>query len=265
MIPKIKLGEENLPIFALGTWNIRSEKNMIETIRYAIENGINHIDTAEIYGDAEEIVGKIVKEFKRENIFITTKVPPYNASFKGIILSCEKSLKRLKTDYIDLYLLHWYEEYYPLEETFSGFLKLIQEKKIRYAGVSNFKIEELKKAINITPYLKIVNNQIEYNFDTFPYVEGKLLPFCKENNIVISGYSPFWSGKIQKENKKWKMIEEVSKNYRVSPFQLILNILARKKEIIIIFKTENIQHLKENINSLNFEIKEEDIRKIIEL
>jgi len=264
MIPKIKFQNEEIPIFVLGTSNIRNEKNMIDTIKYAIQNGLNHIDTAQIYGNAEEIIGKIIKEFDRGKIFITTKIPPYKASFKETILSCEYSLKRLKTDYIDLYLLHWYEEIYPLEETFSAFLKLIDEKKIRYAGVSNFDIYELEKAMNISTNLKIFNNQVKYNLDNFNYVEEKLLPFCEKKEILISGYSPFWSGKIPKENKNWKIIEKISKKYNATPFQIILNFLSRKRKIFIIFKTESIEHLKENLNSLNFEMEEEDIKKIIE-
>jgi len=264
MIPKIKFKNEEIPIFVLGTWNIRNEKNMIETIRYGILKGLNHIDTAQIYGNAEEIIGKIVKEFNREKIFITTKIPPYKASFKETILSCENSLKRLKTDYIDLYLLHWYEKIYPLEETFSAFLKLIDEKKIRYAGVSNFAVPELEKAIDILPNLKIFNNQVKYNLDNFYYIEEKLLPFCEKKEILISGYSPFWTGKIPKENKNWKIIEKISKKYNATPFQIILNFLSRKRKIFIIFKTENIEHLKENLSSLNFEIEEEDIKKIFE-
>lgn len=261
MIPKINLSEteEKIPVFALGTWDIRNRKNMINTIRYAIEIGLNHIDTAEIYGIAEEVIGEAIKGIEREKIFITSKVAPYHASFKGTISACEGSLRRLRTDYIDLYLLHWYEPGISLRETFSAFSKLIEEGKIRYGGVSNFKISELEEAIKI---FKIVNNQVEYNLDNFRYVENELLPFCEKNKITISGYSPLWQKKPPEGTKRWEILEGIAKRHNATPFQIALNFLLRKRKIFLIFKTEHIEHLKENIESINFELDKEDVDKI---
>ncbi|MEN3046579.1 MAG: aldo/keto reductase [Candidatus Hydrothermales bacterium] len=264
MIPKVKLGNEETPIFTLGTWDIRNKKKMIETIRYALEIGLNHIDTAEMYGIAEEVIGEAIKGIAREKIFITSKVLPHNASFNGTITACEKSLKKLKSDYIDLYLLHWYEPYVNLSETFSAFAKLIETGKIRYAGVSNFEIPELNKVTEIFKPFKIVNNQIEYNLSNFKYVEDKILPFCEKNDITVSGYSPFWQGKIPKGTKGWKIIEDIARKYDAKPLQIVLNFLARTGKIILIFKTESIEHLKENLDSIKIKLEEEDLRKIEE-
>ncbi|MEO0263328.1 MAG: aldo/keto reductase [candidate division WOR-3 bacterium] len=264
MIPKIKLSntKEEIPIFCLGTWDIRNKNNMIKTIRYAIEIGLNHIDTAEMYGIAEEVIGEAIRGIDRKRIFITSKVLPQNASFNGTILACERSLKKLKTDYIDLYLLHWYEPWLNLSETFSAFSKLIEMGKIRYAGVSNFKIPELQEMIEIFKPLKIVNNQVKYNLDNFRYVEEELLPFCEENYITISGYSPLWQGREPKGTEKWKILEEIAKKYNAKPFQIVLNFLLRKGKIFLIFKTENTLHLEENVNSINLKVEKEDLEKI---
>ncbi|MEN3044544.1 MAG: aldo/keto reductase, partial [Candidatus Hydrothermales bacterium] len=253
---------EETPIFTLGTWDIRNKKKMIETIRYALEIGLNHIDTAEMYGIAEEVIGEAIKGIDRKKIFITTKVLPHNANFNGTIAACEKSLKKLKSDYIDLYLLHWYEPYIDLSETFSAFAKLIEMGKIRYAGVSNFEIPQINKVIEIFKPFKIVNNQVEYNLFNFKYVEEKLLPFCEKNDITLSGYSPLWQGKIPKETKGWKIIENVAKKYNAKPLQIVLSFLSRKRKIFLIFKTENIEHLKENITSIELKLEEEDIEEI---
>lgn len=264
MIPKIKLSDtgEEIPIFSLGTWDIRNKKSMIDTIRYSIEIGLNHVDTAEIYGIAEDVVGEAIQGIERDRVFITSKVAPYNASFKGTISACEKSLKRLKTEYIDLYLIHWYEPSLNLEETFSAFSKLIETSKIRYAGVSNFKIPELERAIQVFKPFKIVNNQVEYNLDNFRCLEKELLPFCEKNNITISGYSPLWQKKPPRGTNKWKVLEEIAKKYETTPFQIVLNFLLRTGKIFLIFKTEKIEHLKENLYSLEFRIEEEDIERI---
>ncbi len=261
MLPKIKLGEEEIPIFALGTWAIKDEREMIKTISYAIERDLNHIDTAEMYVGAEEIVGKAIKNYQREKIFITSKVLPSNASFEGTIKACERSLRKLKTDYIDLYLLHYYTGEYPLKETLDAFSYLKEKGKIRYFGVSNFDERDFERFSELLINYGVKNNQVEYNLSNFRYVEDKLLPLYEKGKIILSGYSPFWQGNFP-EKRKWKILEKIGKKYEKNPFQVILNFLTRKRNIFVIFKTEKIEHLKINLESLDFTLIEEDIIEI---
>lgn len=263
MLPKINLGNTDIkiPIFALGTWAIRDKEEMIKTIHYAVERGLNHIDTAEMYVGAEEIVGETIKSYDREKIFITSKVLPSNASYEGTIKACERSLRKLKTDYIDLYLLHYYTGQYPLKETFDAFSYLIEKGKIRYAGVSNFDENDFEKFRELLREYGIKNNQVEYNLSNFRYVENKLLPLYEKEKITLSGYSLFWQGNLP-ESRKWKILEKIGKKYDKNPFQVILNFLTRHRKIFVIFKTERIEHLKHNLESLDFALETQDINEI---
>ena len=261
MLPEIELDrtEELLPIFALGTWAIRDPRAMERTIRRAIDEGLWHIDTAEMYEGAEEIVGRAIRG-RRDEVFITTKVMPHNASFRGTIAALERSLKKLKTDYVDLYLLHWYDGSHPLGETMEAFAYLIEQGKVAYAGVSNFSVKEMEEALR---YLKIVNNQVEYNLDNFREVEEELLPFAEENGITLSGYLPLWRG-AWPTGERMKVLKSVARKYGMTVPQVVLNFLTRHRKIIVIFKTENEDHLMENLKSVEFEVEPEDYRRIEE-
>ncbi len=260
MIPKVEIGKTGIqvPIFAIGTWQIRNSENMIRVIRASLELGVNHIDTAEMYSGAEEVISSALKGIPRESVFITSKVLPSNSSFSGTISACKRSLKRLKTDYIDLYLLHWFSGDHPLDETFSAFKKLQEDGLIRFAGVSNFELDELERFGDLLKKYQICNNQVEYNLSNYWYVEDKLLPLCERYSITVSGYSPFWVGRIPYGSKQWNTLELIAHKYGKTPFQLILNFLVRTKKIFVIFKTENLDHLRENIEAVNFVIEEED-------
>lgn len=247
----------HLPILALGTWNIRDPAAMRETIWAAVDLGVYHIDTAELYPGAEEIVGEAIRGI-RERVFLTTKVDPRHATYRGTLAACEGSLRRLKTSFIDLYLLHWLERDTPLEETLRAFQTLIEQGKIRFAGVSNFGVRELRRAQALFQPYSLVNNQVEYNL-THRRIERDLLPYCREVGITVSGYSPFWEGRIPRRSPRWRGIERIAARYGRSPFQIVLNFLARRGEVILIFKTENIEHLRENIAALEFDLDPEDV------
>jgi len=245
--------EEYLPIFALGTWAIRDPKAMERTIRAAIDEGLWHIDTAEMYEGAEEVVGRAVRG-RRDEVFITTKVLPQNASFRGTIAALERSLRKLKTDYVDLYLLHWYDGSHPLGETMEAFAYLIEQGKIAHAGVSNFSPREVDEALR---YLRIVNNQIEYNLDNFRDVEERMLPHAESRGITLSGYLPLWRGRWP-EGEKMEVLREVAGRYGMTVPQVILNFLTRHRRIIVIFKTESVEHLRENLSSVRYTLAPED-------
>ncbi len=261
MLPDLELDstEEFLPIFALGTWAIRDPRAMERTIRRAIDEGLWHIDTAEMYEGAEEVVGRAVRG-RRDEVFITTKVLPQNASFRGTIAALERSLRKLRTDYVDLYLLHWYDGSHPLGETMEAFAYLMEQGKIAYAGVSNFSIGEMEEALK---YLKVVNNQVEYNLGNFRHVEEELLPYAESRDITLSGYLPLWRGRWP-SGRRMEVLKEVADKYGMSVPQVILNFLTRHRKIIVIFKTESEEHLLENLKSVRFRIEQEDYDRIAE-
>ncbi|GBD09890.1 General stress protein 69 [Candidatus Thermoflexus japonica] len=246
-----------LPNLALGTWNIRDPTAMRETIRAAVDLGMFHIDTAEIYPGAEEVVGEAIRGI-RDRVFLTTKVAPQHASYSGTLAACEGSLRRLGTSYIDLYLLHWLERNTPLEETLRAFRTLIEQGKVRFVGVSNFGVRELRRAQALFRPYALVNDQVEYNL-THRRIERDLLPYCREAGITVSGYSPFWEGRIPRRSPRWRGLEQIAARYGRSPYQIVLNFLARQRDVILIFKTERIEHLRENIAALDFVLEPEDV------
>ncbi len=253
--------DEYLPPFALGTWDIRDRKRMVQTIRLALEMGINHIDTAEMYPGAEETIAEALRGVDRQGVFIVSKVLPYHASYKGTKEALEKTLRRLNTDYVDAYLLHWWDGSYPLEETFRAFDELIDEGKMRYAGVSNFSRRELEEAVRIFSPRPIIFDQVKYNLSD-RRAEVDILPLCRKHGITMTAYSPLWQGRYPSP-EKWRVLEMVGRKYGATPFQVALNfLLTRNRDIIAIFKTENPDHLRENLDSLNFELSPEDVELI---
>lgn len=266
MIPQVELGDtgQKIPIFAIGTYGFKNREAMKSALIYAYENGIKHIDTAEMYSGAEEIVGEVIKQVGRENLFITTKVLPHNGSFKKVISACDRSLRKMGTDYVDLYLLHFYTAQYPLEETLSAFEHLVKEGKIRFYGVSNFELMEYDILSNFINKFKIQNNQVDYNVSNALYVEDKILPIYSRHKITISGYSPFWQGRTP-SRRIVDVLESIARKYGKTVRQVILNFLTRTRNIFVIFKSENVEHIKENLGSLSFSLDEEDIKMILNL
>jgi diketogulonate reductase-like aldo/keto reductase len=261
----------------LGTWEIGGRMSRdtsydaegIAAIRGAIELGYNHIDTAEMYGagHSEELVGLAIKDFKRESLFITTKVLPEHLRYNDCIKAAEGSLKRLKTDYIDLYLIHIPNPEIPIEETMKAMDLLVRQKKIRFIGVSNFSVKQLKEAQRCTEN-KIVNNQIEYNLLTRHSgmynvnIESEIVPFCQENEIIITAWKPLVKGILFRE--KNKLLEELIEKYSKTLAQIAINWLISKKNIITIPKSTNPKHLKENLGALGWKLEQEDIKRLDE-
>ena len=184
-----------LPVIGQGTWQSDEddEAAAIRALRAGIDAGMTHIDTAELYGrgNAEELVAKAI-EGRRDEIFLVSKVMPSNASRAGTRKACERSLKHLHTDRIDLYLLHWPGDH-PLEETLGSFRDLQREGKIRFFGLSNFDESGLAEAIDIAGLRQIACNQVLYHLEERT-IERRLLPFCEKHDITVVGYSPFGSG-----------------------------------------------------------------------
>jgi Predicted oxidoreductases (related to aryl-alcohol dehydrogenases) len=210
---------EKIPALGLGTWGIGGfsfpdysyDQLAIEVIRFAVEIGMNFIDTAEMYGSghSEELIGEAIKGI-RDKVFIATKVLPTNFRYEDVIKACERSLKRLKTSYIDLYQLHWPNPSIPIRETMKAMERLVDEGKIRYIGISNFSVEETVEAMNSLSKYEIVSNQVEYSL-LVRDIERDLLPFCNKNKITVIAYSPLARGELLK-GKYYDFLLKIGKN-----------------------------------------------------
>ena len=255
---------EKIPVLGLGTWRMGGgmtadysrDDEYVEAIRYAIKSGITHIDTAELYGagHTEDLVGVVIKKFDRKNLFITTKVSPQHLFLPAQIRrSCENSLKRLKTTYIDLYLIHWPNPLAPMKSVMSALDLLVKEKKIRYIGVSNFSVSQLQNAQKYTKN-KIVTNQVHYSL-LHRDPEDKLLEFCQKENVILTAYTPLETGELAHGNEALK---KVAKKYKKTPAQVALRWLIEKPNVIIIPKASSKEHIDELMGALGWKMERED-------
>lgn len=266
---------QKIPVLGLGTWEVgggmsrrtRNDEEEITAIEKAIKLGYTHIDTAEMYGagHSEELVGNAIANFDRESLFLTTKVLPEHLHYNELIEAAEGSLRRLNTDYIDLCLIHIPNPEIPVKETMEAMDRLVEQGKVRYIGVSNFSVEQLKEAQEYTDN-KIVNNQIEYNLLTRhsgqynKNIESEIIPFCQRNDIIVTAWSPLARGEIF--GGKYELLEEIAEKYAKTKAQIALNWLISKKNIITIPKSTNLKHLKENLGALGWRLEEEDLEKL---
>lgn len=221
------------------------------------------IDTAEIYanGHSEELIGKSIENF-RDFVILATKVSPENLGYQNVIKSCENSLSRFNTNYIDLYQIHWPNPTISLEETMLAMKHLLEAGLIKNIGVCNLSLLELVDVNSIADKfgLKIASNQVEYNLIDRT-IEEDLISYCEENSIMIIGYSPLkWNKYLGKD--KIKTLEDIAKKYNKTITQIILNFLISKPFVITIVKTESIDHIIENAKSSDFELEKQDIELI---
>jgi len=247
---KMTNGHE-IPVFGLGTWELEG-RTCEETVRRALDMGYRHIDTAEAYGN-ESHIGRALQGFNRSDLFITSKVSSSHLWKKDLIEACKRSLDRLATDYLDLYLVHWPNEEIPLKDTMDGMSHLVEDGLIRGIGVSNFNIDWMKRAIMFSR-IPVVNNQVEYN----PYVnENKLHEFCQTNNVTLTAYSPLARGRVLHDHT----LIEIGKNHGKSPAQVTLKWLLRKG-VIVIPKASSEEHLRSNAEMDDWDLSPEEMEKI---
>ena len=251
----------DIPILGQGTWRMgenSSQKDAeIAALRLGLDIGMSLIDTAEMYGEggAEEVVGEAIKN-RRQEVYLVSKVYPHNASQKGTVAACERSLKRLKTDCIDLYLLHWRSSI-PLSETLEAFEFLKKAGKIRDYGVSNFDADDMKKAINLPNGKQIVTNQVLYNLARRG-IEWDLLPWSRQHNIPIMAYSPIEQQAILNNS----VLKTVASRHNATPAQIGLAWLLQQQGIIAIPKASNPEHVKENSAALDIKLTQEDLDEL---
>lgn len=260
----------SMPVFGLGTWQMggRETRNFqnddrrdILAIQKAISLGLTHIDTAESYanGYSETLLGQAIAGYDRSKLFLTTKIHADHLKYNDVLKSCQASLKRMNTDYLDLYLIHSPSMQIPIQETLRAMDKLVQDGLVKNIGVSNFKTDRLKNAQQYTNN-KIVINQVYYNLlMREPEHEG-LLEYCQQNDIFLEAYRPLEKGMLL--DNQSELITDLAKKYNKTPSQIAINWLISQKNVLTLFKTSSIEHLEENIGSLGWEMNQEDIEKL---
>ena len=266
---KLKTGFE-MPIYGLGTWQMggRTEHDQsnddeadIFGIRAALKAGIIHIDTAEIYADGytETLVGKALEGFDRSNIFLVSKVQQKNTSYEGILNSCKKSLERLHTNYLDLYLLHRYNPDIPLKDSMRALDELVEKGFIKNIGVCNFNKEHLAEAQSYTKN-KIVCNQVHYNLMFREPEKSGLIEYCQKNDVFIIAWRPVGKGNLLEDAPA--ILKEMCEKYNKTPAQIAINWLISQPYVITLSKTRHIDHLNENLGALSWQMDSEDIERL---
>lgn len=247
----------SVPALGLGTWNMGEDSRKaaaeIESLKRGLDLGMTLIDTAEMYaeGGAEKITGEAIAG-RRDEVFLVSKVYPWNASRQGVIDACERSLGRLKTDRLDLYLLHWRGEH-PLAETVAGFEELQRAGKIGGWGVSNFDVADMEELMSVPDGKNCVANQVLYNLSRRG-IEYDLLPWCQERGIAVMAYSPIEQGRLLRNDK----LIQISKAYQATPAQVALAFLLEREGVIAIPKSANPDRVAENAAAAELDISDED-------
>lgn len=254
----------DVAVVGQGTWNLERTpaKQAIAALKAGMDAGMMHIDTAELYGGgrAEEIVGRAIAG-RREHVFLVSKVLPSNASYAGTIGACEKSLERLDTDYLDLYLLHW-RGAVPLAETIRALEALEAAGKIRAYGVSNFDVDDLEEAHAIAGDGRIACNQVLYHL-TERSIEHNVIPWCAENGAAIVAYSPFGSGNFPTlRSDAGRVLAGVAERRGISPHQAALAFLIQQGQVFAIPKAALTEHALENAAAGELTLAAEDLRAL---
>lgn len=248
----------------IGTWymgdDISTRTEEISAIRYALDNGVKIIDTAEMYGGgrSELLINEAIQPYDREKLFIISKVLPNNAGSDRIFKSCDNSLKRLGTDYLDMYLLHW-RGLVSFEETIETMEKLKDLGKIKSWGVSNMDVDEMSEILNIPKGEKCCANEVLYHLGSRG-IEYSLKKFTDKHKIPTIAYCPLAQGGMLRGNLlKSSSVLKISRKYNISPIQVLLLFTLSQDNVISIPKSANIKHMKELINCLDLSLNNEDI------
>lgn len=258
-----------LPKIGFGTWKIgggsspdpSTDSVSMAALHSALEIGYTHFDTAEMYanGHAEELIGKAVRESKvpREALFITSKVTPSHLQYDQVLNSCEKSLRRLQMEYIDLYLIHWPQAGMKLEETFRALNKLARDGKVKHLGVSNFNLKLLKQSQEVSE-APIVNNQVPYSLADRSYAGNGVLEYCRQNDILFTAYSPIEEGRLRSN----KTLEAIAKAHGATVYQIALAWVISQPRVITIPMSANPIHIQENFDAAGIELTQTEMDQL---
>jgi diketogulonate reductase-like aldo/keto reductase len=252
---------ESVPALGLGTWFLGEDpanrKAEIASVRQGVESGMTLVDTAEMYGEGktEQFLGEALQGL-RDQVFLVSKVYPHNASRKGVVQACERSLRRMGTDHLDLYLLHWRGRE-PLAETVAGFEALRAAGKIRHWGVSNFDTRDMEELFAHADGDRCAVNQVLYNL-TRRGPEFDLLPWMEARGVPLMAYSPIEQGRIPDRGA----LAEIAQQRGVSRWQLALAWVLRRPDAIAIPRSANVEHVRQNLDSLAVSLSGEELRRL---
>lgn len=255
-------GGPNVSVVGQGTWYLdRGDRTQaIAALRRGIEAGMTHIDTAEMYGDAELVIADAIAG-TRDSLFLVSKVLPSNASRRGTVTACERSLKRLKTDRLDCYLLHWRGSY-PLEDTVAAFEELIAAGKIRSWGVSNFDIDDLDQLLAVSGKGRIACNQVLYHLQERA-IEHAVIPWCEKHGVAVVAYSPFGHNDFPSPRSSGgRVLQSIADARKATPRQVALSFLARAPSVFPIPKASSAEHAAENAGAGNLVLDASEISAI---
>jgi diketogulonate reductase-like aldo/keto reductase len=249
----------SVPVIGQGTWQMKSSG--IAAMNLGIDLGMTHIDTAEMYTGSEEVIAEVIRG-RRKEVFLVSKVLPSNASYKNTLRACDGSLKRLKTDYLDVYLVHWWTGTHPIEDTMRAMEELVAAGKVRHIGVSNFDVAQLKRTQKALTREKIVCNQVPYHLRSRG-IENGLINYCESQDIAVVGYSPFGQGDFPKSpSRQAKVLETIASKHGKTPRQVALNFLTRSDGLFAIPKSSGVDHVRENSGGAGWKLDQEDLRSI---
>ncbi len=252
-----------MPVYGLGTWQMGEDESQkdadVSAVKDAIELGITHIDTAEVYGDggAEKVVGDAIKGYDRKKLFIVSKVYGNHLHYNDLLNSLNKSLDRLGTDYLDLFLLHRFNPEVELSETMRAMEDAFEQKLIKNIGISNYNVDETQSARKNCKY-PVVANQLHYNLKIREAQEKGLLDYCQKEDLMLIAWRP-----LKHVDLDLPIVANMAKKYNKTPVQIALNWLISQKNVVTLSKTANVIHLKENLGALDFTMEQEDIKSLL--
>ncbi len=250
-----------LPVLGLGTWHMaedaRCRDDELSALRLGLDLGMTLVDTAEMYGngDAEELVGEAIRG-RRDEVFLVSKVLPSNAEADATVRACQRSLRRLGTDRLDLYLLHWRGST-PLEETLDGFSTLVDQGKIRHWGVSNFDRDDMDELVGLAGGQAVATDQVLYNLSRRG-IEADLLPWCQDRRLPIMAYSPIEQGRLLEHPS----LGAVAGRHDATPAQVALAWVLRHDGVVTVPKAGTPDHVRENCGALELQLTDEDLGEL---
>jgi diketogulonate reductase-like aldo/keto reductase len=252
-------GGPEVSVIGQGTWYIDRghRKTAVDALRRGLDLGMTHIDTAEMYGDAEPVVAEAIAG-RRDEVFLVSKVLPSNASRRGTVTACERSLARLKTDRLDCYLLHWRGSY-PLAETVAAFEQLVAAGKIRSWGVSNFDTGDLDEMLAVAGKGRIACNQVLYHLQERA-IEHAVIPWCERHRVAVVAYSPFGHNEFPSpRSNAGEVLQKIAEAHGASARQIALSFLTRDPQVFAIPKASTSEHAADNAAAGKVTLNESEI------
>ncbi len=262
---------ESIPEIGMGTWGMgggmhadsSGDAEAIEALKLGLDLGMTHVDTAEMYGagHSEEVVAKALADW-RKPVFVASKVSPSHFAYDDLLRSARKSLERLRVKQMDLYQLHWPNSRIPIAETMKAMEKLVRDGLVRYIGVSNFSVDQMREAQAALSKEEIASNQVEYSI-VDRAVEEEILPYCQRERLTLIAYSPLGQGRIARgRGGVFKVVDEIAARLGKSRSQVALNWLVQHQSVVVIPKASDKEHVRENAGASAWKLSASDFQEI---